>query len=199
MEEVQICWGPERSANMRAAFELGRQLTSEGKAEKFNLEPFPSLRKALEHVESQNSVSVVGLSPFYDDIKGIIPAGMDVLKDLNLLVAGAIRLYLGPGNIKKMIPSFRDFFIASSSSADKQISPNQDKYYSTLAIIEKVKRSEIPLIESSMAGLNLSSFECKFEPRRQNFYLKVDHHCSIVSKVFEKFSGKILGSYEYLE
>lgn len=201
LPQVEICWGPDRQCNRRAAIQLGRQLEEKGEISKFALKQFPSLRQMFTHVKAENSIFTIGLSPFYDNVKGIIPAGMDFLEDYKLFISGAIKLFLCRGNIKKRIPSRKDFLVVSSiTRSEASSAPEQDRDYATLAIIEKVKNSDISTIKRLMSELGILFYEHKFESSRGNFYLKINHHPSKIShEAFKQFPIKILGSYEVSE
>jgi hypothetical protein len=197
-KNIKICFGPHRIENFRASIELGSELKSKKEIEEFTLKPFSSLREMAEYVRLEKSASILGVVPFYDDVREIIPVGLDLLKDSNLFISRAVRLFF-KGNTGRRIPTRKDFLAVSSFQKSK-MSPEKGKSYATLAIVSNAKKSDEKKINGIILDQKLISFESKYEARRQSFYFKINHHFSQVkTEPFNVFSFRILGGYEVPE
>lgn len=196
---IRICYVDNRLNNLKAAVRLEDKLRREKNIEEILLNSFTSTREMCQYIKSENSISVKGVLPFFDDIKYIIPAGLNVVDNLNLYISSALIVNLGKGSVKKRIPSRQEFLIISNTATEK-FSSRLEGDYVTIGVIKEIKKADIKEVDNLLViEQGLISYYLKFEARTSMLYLKINSHFSKVKTEIFKDKGfllKILGTYK---
>jgi prephenate dehydratase len=186
-----VFFGPHNMHNEWAASQLAEKLQAKGK--KFALRIFSKLSDIGHHVKKMSPS--FGLISYYNDQKGIMTNGVDLIYEHNLFIIAVERLNFNLPPNSQMMPSFKDFFIVSSELIQK-IPKDPGEEWKTLIVAEKLggKLFHFPEVIDIPPYLNL-------KVKGNRVYLEIKGHFSTIGDKLQTFNEfftttKILGSYE---
>mgnify|MGYP001569928457 CR=1 FL=1 len=186
-----VFFGPYNLHNGKAALQLGEKLQAKGK--KFSFRPFSKLKEVACYVKGFSRS--FGLISYYDDCKGIMTNGVDLIYEHNLFIRSVERLNFDLPTKSQMMPSFKDFFIVSSELIQK-IPKDPGEGWKTLVVAEKLggKLFHFP------DAIDIPPYS-NLKINRNRIYLEINGHFSTIGdklRGFHEFftTTKILGSYE---